>query len=177
VRQSLPLSARKICSENDRGGQFKVQLAQELSDLHCVTTAASESRRPQLAAIRHGTGWILFEQAADRPARSLLSVLSPRRTARDVAAYAEQLYVDRFCSIRAQLTYKKSRKYALYPATIGRYGLSVQCGREPLFLAVLARNILLKGQVLEYEYRVVVHADDPPHVLLETRRQSLMIDA
>lgn len=154
-----------------------MQLPQELSDLHCVTTAASGARRPQLAAIKSGTGWVLFEQASDRPTRSLLSILSPRRTARDVAAYVEQLYVDRFCSIRVQLIYKKSRKYALHPATIGRYGLSVHCGHEPSFVGVLARDIRLKGNVLEYEYRVVVNAEDRPRVLLEIRRQSLTIDA
>jgi hypothetical protein len=154
-----------------------VQLNQDLSDSHGATIAASPVARPELAAIKHGTGWILFEQACDRPTRSLLSILSPRRTARDVAAYAEQLYVDRFCSIRAQLSYKKSRKDALFPAAIGRYGLSVHCGHEPLFLAVFARDILLKGNSLEYEYRVVVSAESPPHVLLEIRRQSLTIDA
>jgi hypothetical protein len=153
-----------------------VQLHQDLTDLHCVTSTASGVRRPQLTAMRHGTGWVLFEQASDRPTRSLLSILSPRRTARDVAAYVEQLYVDRFCSIRGQLTYKKSRKYAAYPAAIGRYGLSVHCGHEPRFFGVYARDILLKGNVLEYEYRVVVIADNPPHLLLETRRQSLTID-
>jgi len=152
-----------------------VLLHQDQADLHCALTAASGARGPHIAAINHGSGWVLFEQPSSRPACTLLSILSPRRPARSVAAYLEQLYVDRFCSIRAQLTYKKSRKHAPWPARIDRYGLGMRCGQDPCFFGIYARKILLAGNILEYEYKIVEVADDPRHLVFQTRRQSLTI--
>jgi hypothetical protein len=153
-----------------------VQLHQEQPDLHCAMTAASGARRPHVAANYHGTGWVLFEQSSDRPAHSLLSILSPRRPARDVAAYLEQLYVDRFCSILAQLIYKKSRKYAAWPTRIDRYGLGMRCGHDPCFFAIYARKILLRGNLLEFEYKIVEVAEEPRQLLFQTKRQSLTVN-
>jgi hypothetical protein len=147
----------------------QVQLVQELS-------ATSGLRQSRVATINYGTAWVLFEQALNPPTRGLLSILSPRRTARDVAAYMEQLYVDRFCSIRAQLVYKKSRKFALCPTTIDRYGLGMHCGHDPGFVGIYARKILLKGDVLEYEYRIVAVTDHPRHLVFETKRQTLTVN-
>jgi hypothetical protein len=151
-----------------------VQLHQDETDLHCEITAGV--RRRHLAEINHGTGWVLFEEASNRSARTLLSILSPRRPARDVAAYLEQLYVDRFCSIRAQLIYKKSRKYATCPTRIDRYGLGMRCGNDPCFLGIYARKIFLAGNVLEFEYKIVEVAEDPRHLVFQTKRQSLPVD-
>jgi hypothetical protein len=153
-----------------------VLLHRDQTRLHCVPTAASGARRSHLAAIHHGTGWILFEQPFNGPACSLLSILSPRRPARNVAAYLEQLYVDRFCSVRAQLKYKKSRKYAAWPIKIDRYGLGMRCGHDPCFLGIYARKILLTGNILEYEYKIVEVAGDPRHVVFQIRRQSLTVN-
>jgi len=154
-----------------------VLLHQDETDLHCVLTAASDARRPHLAAINHGTGWVLFEQPSNRLACTLLSILSPRRPARNVASYLEQLYVDRFCSIRAQLNYKKSRKYAAWPIKLDRYGLGMRCGQDPCFLAIYARKILLTGNILEYEYKIVEVSDDPRHIVFQIKRQSLTVNA
>jgi hypothetical protein len=153
-----------------------VVLHQDQTDLDCVPTADSIVRRPHLAMINHGTGWLLFEQVAARPAFTLLSILSPRRPARNVAAYLEQLYVDRFCSVRAQLIYKKSRKYAAWPTRLDRYGLGMRCGNDPCFFGIYARKIILTGNVLEFEYKVVEVADDPRHLVFQTKRQSLRVD-
>jgi hypothetical protein len=153
-----------------------VLLHQEQTDLHCARAAVSGTRRRDLAAINHGTGWILFEQPSDQPACNLLSILSPRRPARNVAAYLEQLYIDRFCSIRAQLIYKKSRRHAAWPTRIDRYGLGMRCGRDPCFFGIYARKILLKGNILEYEYKFVEVADDPRHLAFQTKRQSLTVN-
>jgi hypothetical protein len=153
-----------------------VLLHQDRSDLHRVRTAGSGARRPHLAAINHGTGWVLFEQLSNQPACTLLSILSPRRPARNVAAYLEQLYVDRFCSIRAQLIYKKSRKHAAWPIKIDRYGLGMRCGNDPCFFGIYARKILLTGNILEYEYKMVEVADDPRHILFQIKRQSLTVN-
>jgi hypothetical protein len=153
-----------------------VLLPQDQSDLHCVLTAASDARRSHLAAINHGTGWVLFEQPFNRAACTLLSILSPRRPARNVAAYLEQLYVDRFSSIRAQLIYKKSRKHVAWPIKIDRYGLGMRCGHDPCFFGIYARKIVLTGNILEYEYKIVEGADDPRHVVFQIKRQSLTVD-
>ena len=146
------------------------------TDVHCVPNAGSLAPRPHPAAINHGTGWLLYEQPSDRPACTLLSILSPRRPARNVAAYLEQLYVDRFCSVRAQLIYKKSRKYAAWPTRLDRYGLGMRCGNDPCFFGIYARKIILTGNVLEFEYKVVEVADDPRHLVFQTKRQSLSVD-
>jgi hypothetical protein len=153
-----------------------VLLHHDQTDLYCVSTAASDARRSHLAAINYGSGWVLFEQPSNRSACTLLSILSPRRPARNVAAYLEQLYVDRCCSIRAQLVYKKSRKYAAWPIKIDRYGLGMRCGRDPCFFGIYARKILLTGNILEYEYKIVEVADDPRHIVFQIKRQSLTID-
>jgi hypothetical protein len=145
------------------------------TDLHCALTATSGARRPHLAAINHGTGWVLFEQPSNRSACILLSILSPRRPARNVAAHLEQLYVDRFCSVRAQLSYKKSRKHAAWPIKIDRYGLGMRCGHDPCFFGIYARKILLTGNILEYEYETVEVADDPRHIVFQIKRQSLTV--
>jgi hypothetical protein len=153
-----------------------VLLHQDQTDLHCALTAVSRARRRDEAAINHGTGWVLFEQPSDQPACTLLSILSPRRPARNVAAYLEQLYIDRFCSIRAQLNYKKSRRYAAWPARIDRYGLGMRCGHDPCFLGIYARKILLTGNLLEYEFNIVEVADEPRHLVFQTKRQSLTVN-
>jgi hypothetical protein len=148
---------------------------QDQTGLHCALSAVSVARPSHPSAINHGTGWILFEQPPNRSACTLLSILSPRRPARNVAAYLEQLYVDRFCSIRAQLMYKKCRKYAEWPIRIDRYGLSMRCGHDPCFLAIYARKILLTENTLEYEYKIVEIADDPRHLVFRIKRESLTV--
>jgi hypothetical protein len=153
-----------------------VLLHQDQTDLHRVVTAAARGRRSHLAAINHGTGWVLFEQQPNRPGCTLLSILSPRRPARNVAAYLEQLYVDRFCSIRAQLAYKKSRRSAAWPIKIDRYGLSMRCGHDPCFFGIYARKILLTGNNLEYEYKIVEVADDPRHLVFQLKNESLTVN-
>jgi hypothetical protein len=152
-----------------------VLVHQDPTGLHCAVAAASAAR-PSLAAINHGTGWILVEQPPNRSACTLLSILSPRRPARNVAAYLEQLYVDRFCSIRAQLMYKKCRRYAAWPIKIDRYGLSMRCGHDPCFFAIYARKILLTGNMLEYEYGSVEVTDDPRHLVFQIKRESLTVE-
>jgi len=143
--------------------------------LDCELTAALPARQSHLAAINHGTGWVLFERTPNRPVCTLLSILSPRRPARNVAAYLEQLYVDRFCSVRAQLIYKKSRKSAAWPIKIDRYGMSMRCGHDPYFFGIYARKILLAGNTLEYEYKIVEVADDSRHLEFQIKRESLTV--
>jgi hypothetical protein len=153
-----------------------VALDQHQADLHCVLSADSGAQRRRLPGINHGTGWVLFKTSSNQPADTLLSILSPRRPVRYVAAYLEQLYIDRNCSIRAQLIYKKSRKHAAWPTRIDRYGLGMRCGDDPCFFAIYARKILLTGNMLEYEYKIVEAAEAPRHLALQTKRHSLNLN-
>jgi hypothetical protein len=89
----------------------------------------------------------------------------------------EQLYVDRYCSIRVQLIYKKSRKYAPWPIKIDRYGLGMHCGYDPCFFGIYARKIILTGNTLDYEYKTVEVEDEPRHIVFQIKRQSLIVDA
>jgi hypothetical protein len=88
----------------------------------------------------------------------------------------EQLYVDRFCSIRAQLVYKKSRRYAAWPIKIDRYGLGMRCGHDPCFFGIYAQKIRLTGNVLIYEYKIVEVGNDPRHLLFQIKRQSVTVN-
>jgi hypothetical protein len=101
----------------------------------------------------HGPGWIILEDGT-RVERTLVSILPSRRTPADVAAYVEQLYVDRSYSISERLAYKKSRKSSPYPATIDPYSCIITCGGNPFLSAFPARVIELKGNALTFWYRL-----------------------
>jgi hypothetical protein len=72
---------------------------------------------------------------------------------------------------------KKSRKYAAWPIKLDRYGLGMRCGQDPCFLGIYARKVLLTGNILEYEYKVVEVSDDPRHIVFQIKRQSLTVNA
>jgi hypothetical protein len=143
--------------------------------LQRALAAAPAARPSQPPVINHGSGWVLFEQRPNRAGCTLLSILSPRRPARNVGAYLEQLYVDRFCSIRAQLVYKKSRRHAAWPIKIDRYGLGMRCGYDPCFFGIYAQKIRLTGNVLIYEYKIVEVGNDPRHLVFQIKRQSVTV--
>jgi hypothetical protein len=65
--------------------------------------------------MNYGAGWIILEESYREGTTKLLSILSPRRTAKNVSAFIEQLHIDRYCSIRERLEYKKTRKAAPTP--------------------------------------------------------------
>jgi hypothetical protein len=151
-------------------------LHQHQTDLHCVSSADSGARRLRPTAINHGAGWVLFEKSSNKAADTLLSILSPRRPVRYVAAYLEQLYIDRHCPICAQLIYKKSRRHAAWPTRIDRYGLGMRCGDDPCFFAIYARKLLLTKNMLEYEYKFVEVAETSRHLAFQTKRHSLALN-
>lgn len=126
--------------------------------------------------MNHGPAWIIFEDSRRDHTRSLLSIVSPRRTARDVARTLEQLYVDRSLSIRERMQYKKSRGSSAYAPMID--GHVIQCGDDPIFVGIYARQTKVVGSVLEFSYRVIRRTGaDPANFVLEEKRQALQLDA
>lgn len=103
--------------------------------------------------MNHGSAWIILESGTDVE-RSLVSMLPRRRPADFVAAYVEQLYVDRSFSIAERLEYKKSRKRSPYPAEIDQYSNIITCGHNPFLSAFPARALELSGNALSFRYRL-----------------------
>lgn len=128
--------------------------------------------------MNHGAGWIIFEESLNQGSRRLLSVLSPRRTPRDVASFIEQLYVDSHCSIRERLQYKKTRKSAAYTPQLDDYGGVMHCGHDPFLVGIYAHKILLRESTLQFVYRIVVgRSESSLQASYEERQQSLAVDA
>lgn len=95
-----------------------------------------------------------------------------------VAAFVEQIYVDRFAAITDRLTYKKHpRDDSLCSTLFERGGNIVHVGNGPYFHAIYARQITLEGDLLKLDYRILVKADDPLNPLFEPRQMELTVDA
>jgi hypothetical protein len=127
--------------------------------------------------MNYGPAWIVIEESYHRASRRLVSVISPRRAAGDVARYIEQLYVDRFASVHARLAYKKSRKHATYPTERGVYQGIMHCGQDPVFHAIYAHRVELTGKSLVFGYKILVKVEEPTRPVFEERQQSLELDA
>jgi hypothetical protein len=122
---------------------------------------------------KHGPAWIVIEESPRSGSRTLVSILAPRRTVRDVAAFVEQLYVDRTASIQGRLQYKKSRK-AIYEALVD--GHVMHCGHDPFLVAIYAQQTTLKDDQLEFRYRIITkRGPTPMDIATEERVQSIEI--
>jgi hypothetical protein len=126
--------------------------------------------------MNYGPGWVIFEEFYRAGIRQLVSILSPRRTSKDISAFIEQLYIDRHGSIRERLEYKKSRKAAAYTPMMDGYGGVMHCGHEPYLVGVRARKIVLRDGQLEFTYLIATNRDKGPlEVKFEERQQSLAV--
>ena len=93
-----------------------------------------------------------------------------------MAQYIEQLYVDRYGSIRERLEYKKSPKNYPYRTHVGLHSDVMHCGQSPVLHAVRAHKIELKNGLLDFSYKVLVR-EDPGHVpVFEDRRRTIAVD-
>jgi hypothetical protein len=93
----------------------------------------------------------------------LISIIAPRRSPQFVAKYIEQLYVDRYASIRERLNYKKSPKNFPYRTHIGLYSGVMHCGQDPVLHALQSDRIMLAGNELTFTYKILVR-EDPGHI-------------
>jgi hypothetical protein len=130
--------------------------------------------------MNHGPGWIVFEESRHQRTRKLLSILPARREPRDVACFMEQIYVDRFASLRERLSYKKKSKKspiaAVFKAMRDIYNNTIHVGHEPFYVGIRAHKITLKGNVLEFWYKIAANVEDPHNPKFEDRCQSLVVD-
>lgn len=66
--------------------------------------------------MKHGPGWVFFEEHYPSGERHLLSVFPPRRNQKFVVQLMQQLYVDKFTTIEDHHAFKKSlNSYPLEP--------------------------------------------------------------
>ena len=125
--------------------------------------------------MNYGAGWIVFEESFHERTRRLLSILPARRNRKEVTHFVQQSYVDRFASIREKLGYKKHPESSPFSVLDDVYGGPIHVGHEPFFVAIYARKIEIKEDVLFFYYRVAVNRDDPFNPVFEERCQSLPI--
>lgn len=125
--------------------------------------------------MKHGPAWVLFEESCHK-GKTLISLLPPRRTVRDIAAVVEQTYIDRTASLAERIQYKKSHKSAAYTPTIDGYVM--HCGHEPFLVCIYAHQTRTEENVLHFTYRIVTKRGlDPRESTWEERQQCIKVGA
>jgi len=126
--------------------------------------------------MKHGPGWVIFEERHPSGERRLLSLLSPRRNQQFVAQFMLQLYVDRFATIEDRLAFKKSpNSYPVDPVHDRFYPI-VHLGYNPFFVAIRALDLRLADNVVEFTYKVATDTSDPFRPVYAPRTQSIAIN-
>jgi hypothetical protein len=119
-----------------------------------------------------GPAWIIFEESYREGTGVLLSILSPRRSVREIALLVEQFHIDRTASLRERLNYKKSRRAAAYEPTID--GHTIHCGHEPYLVAIYAKQTRITDAGLEIHYRISANrSTNPLDITFEDRSFTL----
>ena len=127
--------------------------------------------------MKHGRGWIIFEESYPESVRKLLSILPARRTPNQVAAFIEQIYIDSYTTIAEQIAYKKSSRSAIYGASIDPMTCIIHCGDNPWLVGIYARSISLIGNYIQFAYKILADASDPLNPVFAERHQTLSVDA
>jgi len=82
-----------------------------------------------------GAAWLVIKESVHSNKARLLSVLSPRKSNKDIAWYLEQSYVDRFASFEEAIVYKKDSKKSAFRIETYEIGATmVSCGHDPVYL-------------------------------------------
>ena len=103
-----------------------------------------------------GKGWLIIEESVHKDTKSLVSIISPRRTESYVQKYMEQMYVDRFASIEEKIAYKKKPESWPYRAnTQKHYSGIIDCGHDPIMMAYYCHKLNLKKGVLKYTFKTL----------------------
>lgn len=126
--------------------------------------------------VNYGAAWIVFEESYHQKTRRLLSVLPPRKSPGDVSEFMRQMYSDRAYAIAERLKYKKSPNSAPYQVMKGLYMSPLHIGHDPWLVGIYANRVLLKGDAIEFTYRILTNSDDPLNPRLEDRTQSLLVE-
>lgn len=126
--------------------------------------------------MNHGSGWILFEESFRQRTKKLISILPPWKSFAEIAKLIEQIYIDRYGSIDERLAFKKSRKSAAYTAMTDPYNGTTHCGHDPVLVCIHANKIILRGNELEFLYRIAANRNDPMNPIFEARHQTIIVD-
>lgn len=127
--------------------------------------------------MKHGSGWVIFEQHSPSGRKKLLSILSPRRSRNHVVQFMQQLYVDKFASLEDRIAFKKSSSsYAIAPMK-ERFSPIVHLGHNPFFIGIRAIDLRLAGDILEFTYMIAVETAEPFRPKYEERSQSIIVKA
>ena len=126
--------------------------------------------------MKHGSGWVIWEVSSQLGTRKLVSILSPRKSAQDVARYMEQLSVDRWASLREKLACKKSPKNWPYQAMMGTHVNPIHVGHDPFLIGVHSHSIDVVGNQLHFKYRVLDGDPEKYPPTFKESDQSLIVD-
>src|SRR5262245_17453381 len=112
--------------------------------------------------MKHGPGWVIFQESSPKHPAVLISILPPRRAIGVVSLQLQQLYVDRYLPIEHNLYFKKHPK--TFPLRIlrGPHPNPMHVGHNPFLAAIYADNLSLKGDQLELEYKILINPNDSP---------------
>lgn len=104
-----------------------------------------------------GKGWLIIQESVHKDTKSLISIISPRRTGSYIQKYMEQMYVDRFASIEEKIAYKKNPESWPYRAHMVTplYQGVIDCGHDPIMMAYCCHILKLKNGVLEYTFKTL----------------------
>lgn len=125
--------------------------------------------------MNQGAGWIVFEESHHEGTRRLLSILPARRNRKEVVFFLQQTYVDRFASLAEKISYKKHPKSSPFSVLADAYGGPISVGHEPFYVAIYARKIVIRDNLLVFRYRIATNRDDPFEPRFEQRCQSLSV--
>lgn len=125
----------------------------------------------------HGPAWVIFQENYPKSGKSLLSLLSARKSTSDVVRFMEQLYVDRFCSIETRIAYKKSRKSFAAKPIVDTYSQIIHLGHGPFLIGIPVQQVALKNDALEVSYKIAVDRSDPFNPIWERRTMTLAVNS
>lgn len=126
--------------------------------------------------MKHGSGWVIFEDRYPSGEKRLLSLLPPRSNQKFVVQFMRQLYVDKYGTIEDRLAFKKSpSSYPLEPLQ-ERFCPIIHLGHNPFFVGIRSFDIRLRGTVLEFTYKIATDTSDPFRPVYARRSQSIVVD-
>jgi hypothetical protein len=104
--------------------------------------------------MNHGPAWIVLEEPSFAGEKKLVSIVPARTPFKEVARLVSQMYVDRFGSLDERLKYKKSPKRGPFVANVDRCNWVIHIGGDPIFIAVYAIALEVRGELLMYQYQI-----------------------
>ena len=123
-----------------------------------------------------GKGWLIIEESIHKDTKSLVSIISPKRSGSDIQNYMEQMYVDRFASIEEKIAYKKKPESWPYRANMQKhYSGIIDCGHDPIMMAYYCHKLNLKDGVLKYTFKTLKSQTNDHRPIFEVIEYSINV--